>query len=213
MDDLIELNFSKIKILQKEADLIYSSEIDGAGNKTTLKRSVRKIVCGSTPSTKDSDNWKGNMPFITTPDMAKNTFVVTTERTINPNIDLVQSRKIDRGSISVSCIGTIGIVSMTAYSGITNQQINTVIPNKGETYFMFHVLKNNISQLKGMTAGSATPNISKDTFSSLTYLEPSKERIYKFEKEVKPIYEEMLSLYLMNQQLFQEKRLLLKKYF
>ncbi len=213
VDDLIENNKSKIQKLKRIADLIFDSFDFSTSRLSTIGDTSKEIICGTTPSTKNYENWVGDMPFITTPDMDKNTFVICTSRNVNQRIKSIQSRVIDRGTVSISCIGTIGVIGMTIMPSITNQQINTVVPFNDECYYMYHVLKKNIIQLKNMASGSATPNISKDSFSHLVYQRGADFNVHEFNAKVSPIYDQIENLEVQNNKLVNYRKTLLAKCF
>lgn len=69
-------------------------------------------------------------------------------------------------SICVSCIATVGLVSMTTSRSQTNQQINFIICKNGiSPFYVFLTLKGMEDYLKRLGAGgSTTLNISKSLF-------------------------------------------------
>jgi type I restriction enzyme, S subunit len=85
------------------------------------------VVTGATPSTSRPDFYGGDVPFFTPGDL-EGDVVRTTKRTLTEaGRDSV--RAIPRGSVLVTCIGaTIGKLAVADASGVTNQQINSVIP-------------------------------------------------------------------------------------
>lgn len=88
------------------------------------------IICGKTPP-KSNQNYYGNdVPFIKIPDMHNKMFIVES----NDNLSLEgansqMNKMLPKGSICVSCIATVGLVSITTKDSQTNQQINSIIPN------------------------------------------------------------------------------------
>ena len=70
--------------LEKQAYEIYKKNIKTENKvKGRILDLASKIICGKTPSTKDEQNFIGDVPFITIPDMHNNVFSIYTERTIS----------------------------------------------------------------------------------------------------------------------------------
>ena len=100
------------------------------------------VVTGSTPKTTISEYYNGNELFVSPVDIQENTYVNQTEKTLT-ELGIKQGRLIPKNSILFVCIGsTIGKVSISGKNLITNQQINSVIPNKQtHFYYLFNILK------------------------------------------------------------------------
>lgn len=103
------------------------------------------IVCGKTPSKANSNYYGGDIPFIKIPDMHGNVFVENSEDRLTEEGSLSQIKKlIPPYSLMVSCIATVGLVSINTKPSHTNQQINTVIPhNKSALFYLYQHIKNN----------------------------------------------------------------------
>ena len=72
------------------------------------------VICGKTPSTGIDEYWGKDIPFITIPDMHRNNFITHTERYLSVVGKQSQEKQtLPAGSICVSCIATVGLVSMT----------------------------------------------------------------------------------------------------
>ena len=92
------------------------------------------IVTGRTPSSKNPEHFDGPVPFITIPDLARNIWQDETERTISQaGAEALKSAVIPANSVCVSCIATVGNVGITTRPSITNQQIHSIVCNKGYT--------------------------------------------------------------------------------
>ncbi len=83
--------------------------------------------------------------------------------------------QLPKKSVCIVCIGaTVGKVCMTDRPSISNQQINSIIPTRGEfdadfVYYLSTTLKDSLVAFAG---GAATPIINKSTFSSIKLLVP-----------------------------------------
>lgn len=180
----------------------------------TKLRNIAKIVCGKTPSKSEASYFGGDIPFIKIPDMHNKVFVTQTEDSLTQSGAESQINKyVPPYSICVSCIATVGLVSMTSISSQTNQQINTVVPNKPSfTYFLYLYLNNSKVLLENMgSGGSTTLNVNASDFSNLQLLNPGEDLLKKYHTLVSPMYESILNLQKENVSIRGIKNLLLPK--
>ena len=90
-----------------------------------------KIVTGKTPRTTISDNYGGEIPFLTPSDDLTGKYAPQTVKTLTEQgLCEVKNSLLPPKSVCVSCIGSdLGKVVITKESTITNQQFNSIIPN------------------------------------------------------------------------------------
>ena len=146
------------------------------------------IVCGKTPSTNIEQNFNGDIPFITIPDMHDKVFAIKTERCISRN---AATCLIPKNSVCVSCIASAGLVVLTDRISQTNQQINTIVCKKSVSpYYVFFQMKELSEYIRQIgSCGSTTFNLSKSNFSNIEILIPSEEIQKKISIFEKPIFE------------------------
>ena len=141
-DDKIELLQKQNKTLEELAQTLFKEWFgkykvgdelpDGWGGGKLSE--FGKIICGKTPSKSNEDYFGNDIPFIKIPDMHNKVFIL--ETTDNLSIEGAKSQNnkmLPKNSICISCIATVGLVSITTKKSQTNQQINSIIPN--ENYF------------------------------------------------------------------------------
>lgn len=136
----------------------------------TIAEISNSVICGKTPSTAVKEYWGSDIPFITIPDMHGKNFISQTERYLSLKGKSTQENQtLPPKSICVSCIATVGLVSMTTTTSQTNQQINSIICKEGiSPFYVFLTLKGMDEELERLGAGgSTTLNISKSLFSSI----------------------------------------------
>lgn len=153
------------------------------------------VICGKTPSTTESKYWGNEIPFITIPDMHGSNFIHTTERYLSIAGKQSQEKQtLPPNSICVSCIATVGLVSLTTTESQTNQQINSIICKKGISfYYVFMLLKQMTDELKRLGAGgSTTLNVSKSLFASIKLQLPNEENMTIFNKKVSQLFSKIL---------------------
>ena len=216
-DDKIELNNKISRTLEQTAQAIFK-EWFGKSEKLKAKSEklfkLGKIICGKTPSKSNLKYFGGEIPFIKIPDMHNQMFILKTEDSLTEvGADSQKNKFIPRNSICVSCIATVGLVSITTKDSQTNQQINTIIP-KSESYleFLYLALKTikNDLMLIG-SGGSTTLNINTSIFSNIEILVPGEEVIDKFHKLANPMFNKILQINKENQKLVALRDLLLPK--
>lgn len=161
----------------------------------TIEEISDAVICGKTPSTTESKYWGNEIPFITIPDMHGSNFIHTTERYLSIAGKQSQEKQtLPPNSICVSCIATVGLVSLTTTESQTNQQINSIICKKGISfYYVFMLLKQMTDELKRLGAGgSTTLNVSKSLFASIKLQLPNEENMTIFNKKVSQLFSKIL---------------------
>lgn len=128
-----------------------------------------QIVTGKTPpkSIKNAYSDSG-VPFVTPKDMDGRKWTVTTERSLShEGVRSVQKSVVPAGSVAVSCIGSdMGKAVRIPVDSVTNQQINTLIPDteKCDPDYLYYLLSTMQQDLKDIAGGSATPILNKGHF-------------------------------------------------
>jgi type I restriction enzyme M protein len=154
-----------------------------------------KIICGKTPSKLQDDNFGGDIPFIKIPDMHNQIFVIDTDDSLTKKgADLQKNKFLPKNSICVSCIATVGLVSITSKPSQTNQQINSIIPNsENNLEYLFFALKRMRDDLVALgRGGSATLNVNTTVFSEIEMIIPDKKILEKYHFVVQPIFKKIL---------------------
>ncbi|CAK0770415.1 type I restriction enzyme, S subunit [Gammaproteobacteria bacterium] len=233
-DDLIENSQRRIKILEKMARSLYREwfvhfRFPGHENVPHVSsplgeiprgwevKSIQQfgtVITGKTPSKANADFYGDDMPFVKTPDMHGNIFILGTSDCLSTAGAESQANKtLPAGSICVSCIGTIGVVSITTEDCQTNQQINSVVlANTISREFLFLRLQDSKQTLENLGANGATMgNVNKGKFEAMEIICPSDDVLAHYHRLVKPIFSEILSLFRQIQNLRRTRDLLLPR--
>lgn len=134
---------------------------------------VGTIITGKTPSYNNPQDWGHSMLFITPTDYKNyHKYASDSARKIS-DIGLKRFTKIilPKNSILVTCIGSdMGKVVMNKIEAITNQQINSIIPNQTINYdFLYYSMVNMYPILRIFGSdGTAVPILNKGDFENLT---------------------------------------------
>ena len=149
----------------------------------------KNIITGKTPSCADEDNFGGDIPFVTIDDIRGNLFVFEAQRTLSTKgADSQEKKYLPIGSLSVSCIGTIGVMGFVARLAQTNQQINSIVfEHEYNKEFLYFSLKLYYENAKAKT-GNVFANMSKEEFASIIVAYPPKQILQAFHNKVAPIF-------------------------
>jgi len=153
-----------------------------------------EIICGKTPSKKRKEFYNGEIPFIKIPDMHGQTFIFTTDDSLTEEGKNSQIKKtLPVKSICVSCIATVGLVSLTTKESHTNQQINSIIPYKEEyRYYIFLQMKSSYDLLHSMASGgTATLNLNTGNFSKIPILLPDEKILKEFHNKIESLFDKI----------------------
>lgn len=205
IDDKIALNQQINDNLEQQAQAIFKSwfvDFEPFGRVRpndwsigTVDDLAKEIICGKTPSTKISEYYGSDIPFITIPDMHGKIYTLTTERYLSKLGANLQAKKtLPKNSVCVSCIGTAGLVTLVAKESQTNQQINSIVPKENFSSYYIYLLMQTLSDTinKLGQGGSTIINLNKSQFGKIEVSIPSISVMAQFDEIVSPIFEKML---------------------
>ena len=223
LDDKIELNNKINDNLEQQAQAIFKSwfvDFEPFGGKMPEEWRVGKvgdlgeIICGKTPSTKIKEYYGNECPFITIPDMHNNVYACFTERYLSKlGMESQIGKSLPVNSVCVSCIATPGLVILTDKISQTNQQINSIIPNKNMSSYYVYLLMQSLAETIKMlgSSGSTTSNLNKDQFSKIDVLIPAIYELKIFNSIVEPLFQNIRNNIHENQKLTALRDTLLAK--
>ena len=157
---------------------------------------------------------RGDVHFIKTPDMHKDVYVIDTGEMLSfAGADSQKKKLLPENSISVSCIGTAGVVAINAEPAQTNQQINSIVLAEDSEleflYFALLDLKQTI--INHGSTGATMTNLSKGKFEDLDVIYPKNNYVSQFNSDVKSMFDEILVLLKKNKNLKKQRDMLLPK--
>ena len=230
-DDLIENNQKQIKLLEEAAQRLYkewfvdlrfpghenTKIVDGVPegwNECTVE-SFGTVITGKTPPTSNKEYYtNGKVPFVTIPDMHNVVYPLKTEKRLTIEGAQTQKNKyIPPNSVMISCIGTVGLVSISTEVCQTNQQINSIILyNEDDLYFFYESMLRMKDLLDGLGSNGATmTNVNKSKLEKLIIISPSKDIVKQYNDVCKPLFESALNLSRKNVYLQNMREALLPK--
>ena len=233
-DELIENSQRRIKILEAMARGLYREwfvhfRVPGHENHPRVASALGeipqgwevktiqdfgKVVTGKTPSKANAGFFGEDLPFVKTPDMHGNLFILGTNESLSTaGANSQANKRLPVGSICVSCIGTIGVVSITTEDCQTNQQINSVVLAKSEyREFLFLRLQEAKQALENLGSNGATMgNVNKSKFESMEIVAPPDAHLFDFHRLTQPMFNSILNLTRQVQNLRRTRDLLLPR--
>jgi len=163
---------------------------------------IGDVICGKTPSTANEEYYGAEIPFITIPDMHNRLVITETNRFLTKmGADTQPKKYLPPGTICVSCIATAGLVAYVTRMSQTNQQINSVLPEKrwGATYPLFLLRRIGDAVRAGGSGGSVFHNLNTSDFKGLKVLLPDERIVNRFGD----LTEGMLDKIIANQRLIE----------
>jgi type I restriction enzyme S subunit len=141
--------------------------LPGGWKKYKIK-DIGAVVTGNTPPKNEPENYDGDLPWIKPPDLDNGMFVSTSVDTIS-EFGRKKIRSLPKGSILVSCIGNIGKVAIAECELCTNQQINSIIPNREivDSVFIYYAIKRIRPKLEEAASSFVVPLLNKTDFSNI----------------------------------------------
>ena len=173
-----------------------------------------QVITGKTPSKANADFYGDEVPFVKTPDMHGNMFILgTSDRLSTVGAESQANKTLPAGSICVSCIGTIGVISITTEDCQTNQQINSVVlENEASREFLFLRLQDAKQTLENLGANGATMgNVNKGKFEAMAIVSPSAGLLAEYHRLAQPMFSAILMLSRQIQHLRRTRDLLLPR--
>ena len=134
-----------------------------------------RIVTGKTPSSRNSENFGGDVPFVTPKDFDGRRRIESTERNLTEEgANAVRGARLPSGAIMVSCIGSdMGKSAIAGNACVTNQQINSIIVESADSALLvYYNLSLRKQEIRATASGSAQPILNKSAFGKLDILLP-----------------------------------------
>ena len=134
---------------------------------------VGKIVTGKTPSKNNSEFYGGKRLLVKPGDLDKDIIVTSSvDRLSDKGLDNAPS--IPFGSVMVTCIGNMGKVGIAGETLATNQQINSIVPNKNliDSKYLYYYAKTLKEWMDQESSATTIAIINKSKFSTAPLLLP-----------------------------------------
>ena len=220
LDDKIELSRQTNQTLESIAQTLFQEMCVPKGEELPEGWRVGKLggimesKGGTTPSTKNEEFWNGDYNWVTPKDLSNKTFPVllSSERTITEKgLKQISSGLLPKGTLLMSSRAPIGYFAISQIPVAINQGFIAINGKSVSNFFLLYYLRSNIETIKGMANGSTFLEISKSVFREIEIVIPSNIVLEKFDFQVKPIFEQIVSNEQENQTLIALRDSLLPK--
>ena len=139
---------------------------------------IGTVVGGATPSTKDTTNYDGEIPWITPKDLSNHNdrYIYRGERMITQKgFESCSCKMLPKGSVLFSSRAPIGYVAIAGTDMCTNQGFKSVVPNNEivDTHFLYYLLLFNKAKIEGMGSGTTFKEVSGNVMKSVTVSIPN----------------------------------------
>ena len=139
---------------------------------------IGTIIGGATPSTKDSNNYDGKIPWITPKDLSnhKDRYIYRGERMITQKgYESCSCKMLPKGSILFSSRAPIGYIAIAGTEMCTNQGFKSIVPNTSfiDTHFLYYLLLFNKAKIEGLGSGTTFKEVSGNVMKSVSVSIPN----------------------------------------
>lgn len=185
--------------------------------KYTIADVSKKVITGKTPPGTLDKYFGGEVLFVTPTDMGDNKYIELTQRTLSDEGKAKLAKQKFECGIVVSCIGwQMGKAAIVRNTAVTNQQINTIIPNGDliDVDFLYYTLSEKRTEIFNLGAtATRTPILKKSLFEKIEFHAPKLEQQKKIGNVLSSLDAKIINNKKINQTLEQMAQALFKSWF
>ena len=201
-DALIENNRRRIQLLEQSTRLLYKEwfihlrfpghervKIKNGVPEGWERKKITKVcetIGGGTPSTRISEYWDGNIPWVVPSDVTKNDSLVLldTERKITQKgLRESSAKMVPSETILMTSRASVGFFALMDFEVCTNQGFINIIPYKDELrMYLLYNLMSRVAEIRSNAKGTTYPEISKGRFREMDVVVPSKTLLGRFSR-------------------------------
>jgi len=208
LDDKIDLLHRQNATLEKMAETLFRqwfverslSEAEGEAKEEWEVGKLGEILSvkgGTTPSTKESNYWDGNIHWTSPRDVTNlnGIYMFDTERKITESgLSKISSGLLPKGTLLMTSRAPVGVLAFSEIPVAINQGYIAVIDDKGfSKEFIYLWLKTNMDYVQSYSNGSTFLEISKSAFKSLDIMLPPEGIRDEFQAVIKPLFNKIKS--------------------
>ena len=162
-------------------------------------KDISEIVNGATPSTEESDNYGGEIVWITPKDLSnqKSKFTFFGERNITQKgYDSCSTTLVKENTILLSSRAPIGLLSIAKCKLCTNQGFKSISPmDTNTTPYLYYFIKEHLPQIEQLGSGTTFKEVSRGDIEGFPIMYPPKCILDKWTTLAKGIFEKQFALY------------------
>lgn len=156
---------------------------------------ILSVKGGTTPSTKESRYWDGNIAWTSPRDITtlNGIYLFKTEKTITQaGLRQISSGLLPKGTLLMSSRAPVGVLAFAEIPLAINQGYIAILDDKGYAKeFIYLWLKTNMDLVHSYSNGSTFMEISKSAFKSLDTTIPSQKEVSDFVTMIKPYFDKI----------------------
>lgn len=174
---------------------------------------IADVVNGATPSTKNENNYGGDIVWITPKDLSdqKHKFIYKGERNISKDgYDSCSTHLLPINSILMSSRAPIGLLAIAKAELCTNQGFKSFVPKEDRiSTYLYYYLQFHIRQIEQLGTGTTFKEVSREDILKFPIQKPANDILDSFEAKVKAINEAQLNIQKENESLIKQRNELL----
>ncbi len=197
-DDKIELLYKQNKTLEDMAHTLFYKWFIKDAKPTWEEKPLNDVLSvrgGTTPSTKNSEYWNGEILWTTPKDLSKNKYIYlfnTNKKITKLGLKQISSGLLPAGTLLLSSRAPIGYLAFSVYPIAINQGYIAIIDNKKLPKEIIYLwLKAKMRYVKSHAGGSTFLEINKSSFKKLIIKLPSRSYINMFYDFIEPYFEKI----------------------
>lgn len=156
---------------------------------------ILSVKGGTTPSTKESRYWDGDIAWTSPRDITtlNGIYLFKTEKTITEvGLKQISSGLLPKGTLLMSSRAPVGVLAFAEIPLAINQGYIAILDDKGYAKeFIYLWLKTNMDLVHSYSNGSTFMEISKSAFKSLDITIPSQKEVSDFVTMIKPYFDKI----------------------
>ncbi len=137
---------------------------------------IGEVIAGGTPSTKISEYWNGDIPFVTPNDLSeqKSPFIHQTERNLTTlGLNKSSANLLPKNTLIISTRAPIGYMALSNNECVTNQGCKSIVFDSDQCpLFFYYNAHNYIQKMKSLGSGTTFAEISKSDLEKIVITYP-----------------------------------------
>jgi type I restriction enzyme, S subunit len=198
LDDKIDLLHRQNHTLEAMAETLFRQWFVVEAQEYWEEKTLGDIISvkgGTTPSTKETEYWNGNIYWATPRDLSGHNaiFLFDTERKITEKgLSQIGSGLLSVGTVLLSSRAPIGYLAITQIPVAINQGYIAIVCDKVvSNFFIYLWCKANLEMIKNSGNGSVFQEISKSVFKEMAISLPPNDLLSKFDFAISPIFQKI----------------------
>lgn len=214
VDSLIEINNGIIAKIEDHIShqfaLIYNQN-----EEYDILEDHCQVVLGGTPSRANTEYWNGDIPWINSGEVNKDSIYFGTEYITKLGLQKSATKLMPKNTVVLAITGaTLGQVSILKIDACANQSVIGILESSSLPYeFLLPLAKYKIRYLMSNQTGGAQQHINKNDVSSMIFNKPCKEEMDLYLTKTKDIFLLEEKIQIKNNYLQTIRQALLSKYF